>query len=98
MDWYRILIPVDEWLGERAAQLTAEFDALFLAAGCPNGMALFAGREEPEQVAFYLSPIAARFADEVIRQFEGRSCTPPSPSSVELIDGDERDRTRLCVS
>lgn len=98
MDWYEINFPVDEALPLRAEQLTAEFDALFLAAGCPNGMALFAARPEPGRVAFYLSPVAARFADEVIQQFAGSACSPPRAAAVELVDGcRDDDGRRLCA-
>lgn len=94
--WYQITLPVNDQLPMQAEQLTAEFDALFWAAGCPPGMALFAARADAGHVAFYLSPTAARFADEIVRQFSGATCGRPNAAEVELVEGDPRDRRRLC--
>lgn len=87
MFWYQIDIPVDHNLPETADLLTEEFDALFLAAGCPHGMALFAARTATNNVAFYFSPAAARYAHEVIGQFGGQCCEQPRADGVELVDG-----------
>lgn len=87
MSWYEIDLPVDDELPEQAARLTDEFDALFLAAGCPQGMALFAARAAEDKVAFYFSPDAARYAHEVIGQFHGWACAAPPRQNLELVEG-----------
>lgn len=96
MAWYEIDFAVDEHLPEIAGRLTDEFDALFLAAGCPKGMALFVTRASDERVAFYMSPAAAHYAHDLIEQFAGRACQPPRAPLVELVDGYEHDGQRLC--
>jgi len=97
MSWMEIDFDVDEQLPEKADRLAEIFDALFMAAGCPQGMALFAARSSGDRVAFYLSPLAANYARELIREYHAQPCDQPPETDVDLVEGhDVGERHRLC--
>lgn len=91
MPWYCIHLTPGDDLPERAERLVLCFDALLLAAGCPDGMDLYVGPD----ATFYLSPTAAYYAPDLCREYDARPCAVPAAGDVVLIEGYEHDRRRL---
>lgn len=95
--WYQVTLNGDQVMLQKLTALEAEFDALFMAAGYPADMALFATQREDGGVEFYFSPEASHYAGEVIRQFNGHHCAPPEPRAVDLVEGERNVKQRLFV-
>jgi hypothetical protein len=95
VSWYKITLESRESGTRQIEDLELKFDALFMAAGCPPDMALFAAPCK-KGLDLYFSPNASVMAGELIRAYDGRNCERPRADQVELVEG-FRDAQRLCA-
>src|SRR5689334_23206930 len=96
MDWFKI--EVTEEKSTDMADVELEFDALFMAAGCPRDMALFASKRGGDRKELYFSPLASHYAAEIIRQYRGETCEAPRAGDVDLVEGFNNALKRLCAA
>jgi hypothetical protein len=97
MPWSKVVFGPGSHQATHLAKLELQFDALFVAAGFPRDMALFAARDYLGGVTIYFSPVASEYAAEVINQYGGQPCSAPSADAVELVEGFTKSLERLCA-
>jgi len=97
MSWHKITLNSREAGVPQVEDLELKFDALFMAAGCPPDMALFASRSRDGGLDLYFSPEASIMAGELVRAYGGQDCEPPRADQVELVEGFRNAQRRLCA-
>lgn len=97
MSWHKITLGVRECDIHQVEDLELKFDALFMAAGCPPGMALFAAPAKDGGLELYFTPDASVMAGELLKAYGGHNCEPPRAEHVELVEGFRNARRRLCA-
>jgi hypothetical protein len=93
--WHKITLNPQEAGMRHMEDVELKFDALFMAAGCPPEMALFAARGG-KGLDLYFTPDASIMANELIQAYEGSDCEQPRADQVELVEG-FRTAARLCA-
>lgn len=97
MSWHKITLNSKECSVRQLETLELSFDALFMAAGCPTDMALFAAPSNDGSLEFYLSPEASILAGELVNAYGGQDCDQPRAEQVELVEGFRKAKQRLCA-
>ena len=85
-EWYRLMFSADDISAAKHLELEGHFKKFFLAAGSPEGAALFRGLENGRTI-YYFSPEAARIATKLITHLAAIQCPAPAMSEVEFIAG-----------
>jgi len=94
MSWHKVTMSVDQVVNREHSRLQEQFEALFVAAGAPQDMALFsatlAGNTE---LNIYFSPGSVRHVQAIIDHYGGSSCEKPSEIPALLVGhADARER------
>lgn len=79
--------------------LKDSFYALFLAARCPEETGLFMGSLNGHGADFYVTPEMARYAHDLVRYYDGETCSRPQVTALTPVigsgPGDPRGHRRI---
>jgi len=91
MGWHKISLTKDQIEEQGAIQtIEKQFEKLFIDADGPLEMALLSENEyTDDKISIYFTPVCSPSCDELISQYDGNECEPPSIDHVFLLDGDD---------
>ena len=94
MSWHKVSLTADQVVKSVEIKLQEQFNALFVAAGGPQDMAMFASSLESNGVVIFFSPGSLPFAKPLIDTYGGTPSQKPDPKGVALLVGhtDAKDR------
>ncbi|MBW1990003.1 MAG: hypothetical protein JRI97_10720 [Deltaproteobacteria bacterium] len=89
MNWVQILARPGE-----VGEVVSGFFEVWVTAGGPEDMAVFAHRRRGARVLLFVSPAMAAQAPDLVERYGGTECEPPPRNFVELQcgQGDALDR------
>lgn len=93
MSWHKIEIPQPTTEDNKMAIIQDELDKIWMALGSKKGVTLWSSRERP--LILYFSPDASDIGKEIIKNYNGVSCSQPEASYVTFLLGHESDREAL---
>ena len=88
MPWYEITLSIEQLDAGVSEKIQRDFEAIFIDAGSPPGMALFCDSFPVPQYSIYLSPDSVEHASDIISAYSGDPCDQPNASEVALLVGD----------
>ncbi len=91
MTWNKVLLTTEEIEVQRALQkLQKQFEKLYIEADGPDDMALFSDHKYKDgKITIYFTPDCKPSCDDLISQFSGQECDPPTIDHVFLLDGND---------
>jgi hypothetical protein len=87
MPWYEIILSSEQLDAGVSEEIQGSFEALFVNAGAPPGMALFCDSFPVPQYSMYFSPDSVEYASDIISAYSGDRCDQPNASEVTLLVG-----------
>ena len=88
MDWRAIVFSHEQMSKLEYTKVEDEFQLLFMVAGSPKGMALFALNTFPVHPIYYLTPEAEKHAGPILRKYDSVKCKQPPFEDLELLAGE----------
>jgi hypothetical protein len=91
MSWHKVRLSTDQIEDQLLLdKLRKQFVKLYLAANGPDEMALLSDHKYKDgEINFYFSPSSKPSCEQLISQFNGQECEPPTIGDVFLLDGDD---------
>lgn len=92
MGWKKVTLNQEDVAKAGPEMLQEAFSDIFVKAGAPEGVAMFAERAGP---AYYFSPAAVERFGYFMVPYEPEDCAAPSRKSVSLLVGNQRELSLL---
>ncbi|MFQ5659328.1 MAG: hypothetical protein ACE5GZ_02810 [Gammaproteobacteria bacterium] len=91
MAWNKVLLTTEQIEEQRVLEtLEKRFEKLFIAADGPEDMALLSDNEYKDgRITIYFTPGCSPCCDDLISQYSGEECDPPTIDHVFLLDGND---------
>lgn len=89
MHWNKFVLPAGQGLGKELAKIRNQVGFYLFAAGKPGGAAVLTRELLDGSVAVYFSPGAAQAARQLVKDYQGFFCNPPTGRKLVLLAGDE---------
>jgi len=91
MTWNKVLLSTEQIEEQHALEkLEKQFEKLFIGADGPDDMALFSDNEYKDgKINIYFTPGCNPSCDDLISQYSGEECDPPTIDHVFLLDGND---------
>ncbi|MBT7950077.1 MAG: hypothetical protein HN764_00500, partial [Gammaproteobacteria bacterium] len=71
-------------------KLQKQFEKLYIAADGPDEMALLSDNEYKDgKITIYFTPDCKPSCDDLITEYDGETCEPPTIDHVFLLDGND---------
>ena len=93
MSWYKIELTVKQQSSNEISIIQNMLDKIWMAVGAPKGFTLWASKETP--TILYLSPEASKISKDIIKKYNGTSCSRPTLSEVAFLLGHVSDQAQL---
>ena len=91
MSWNMVLLTTEQIEEQHALEkLEKQFEKLYMAADGPDDMALFSDHEYTDgKITIYFTPDCMPSCDDLISEYNGQECDPPTIDHVFLLDGND---------
>ena len=91
MTWNKIILTTEQIEEQHALEkLQKQFEKHYIAADGPDEMALFSDHEYIDgKITIYLTPDCKPSCDDLISQYSGEECDPPTIDHIFLLDGND---------
>lgn len=93
MSWHRITLSRQEFESGELNMLVGAFHAAYVAKGGPEGMAMFGCWADDACYFVYFTPKSVRHILPLLDAYSAKQIDAPTPSSIDLIYGDESIRS-----
>jgi hypothetical protein len=75
--WFQIGLSAAQVAANHISRIQDAFEEVFIAAGSPNGVAMFGVSNEGGGEDLYFNPAAAELAEAVLKANSAKRCAPP---------------------
>jgi hypothetical protein len=91
MAWNIVTLTTEQIEEQRALEkLEKQFEKLYIAADGPDDMALLSDNDYTDgKIGIYFTPGCNPLCKDVISQYGGEECDPPTIDHVFLLDGND---------
>jgi hypothetical protein len=91
MTWNKVILTKAQIEEQHALEkLQKQFEKNYIAADGPDEMALFSDHEyKDDKITIYFTPDCNPSCNELISEYAGETCDPPTIDHVFLLDGND---------
>jgi hypothetical protein len=75
--WFRIRLSAAQVAADHISRIQDAFEEVFVAAGSPDGVAMFGVSNDDGSDDLYFNPAAAALAEPLLRANSATRCAPP---------------------